>query len=194
MEQTNLGYSTKNIPIPDQKTYLCMLVSSLEEGLKRMRWRADIKLHPEKYQNQKQTFGFKTANSAPILAQLQDFNLGLQKIIKSIEFNSKTNPLQQKMKDDIRRIRNSDKILLEADKTTNYYKIDSNDHNTLLKNNITNEYKKSHSKIVENINKQDKKIADKFGVADRMFQIVKKEAHITFKDHKEDFRTTQSVD
>ena len=188
MEQINLGYSLKNIPVPDQKTYLNMLVSALEQGLHRMQWAASFELNQIKSAKKKETFGFPTSNTAPNLPELQDFKAGLIKIAESVEFKKQSNPLQQKMKVDNRNIKTTSKVLLGADKTTNFYKFEADDHKKLLQNNITKEYKKAPQNIIEKINKQDKNIAEKLDISDRMFQMVKREAQITVKDHKENFR------
>ena len=42
MERINLGYSTKNIPIPSEKAYLLQLVEKIEAVIKRMRLKAAL--------------------------------------------------------------------------------------------------------------------------------------------------------
>ena len=92
------------------------------------------------------------------------------------------------MKQDINDIKNSDKVLLGADKTTNFYKIKPEAYEKLLTENITKEYKKAKPDTIQNLDKEDKIIADKLEIANRMYKLTKREAHITIKDHKEDFR------
>ena len=123
MEQINLGYSTKNIPVPDQKTYLTMLISSFEQGLHRMQCAALHHLYPKTKSSKQETFGFTTPLPPPNLEQLQDFKHGLVKIVENIQFSKHTNPLQEKIKEDIKVIKSSDKLLIGADKTTNFYKV-----------------------------------------------------------------------
>ena len=188
MEQVNLGYSTKNIPVPDQKTYLNMLISSLEQGLHRMQWSALHFMNPTAKQTTKQTFNFATPLPAPNLDQLHDFKQGLIKIAENIEFTKHSNPLQEKLKKDIEEIKSSDKVLIGADKTANFYKIKPEEYDKMLKENITKDYKKANADIVEKLDKQDKAIAEKLDIADRMYKLTKREAHITVKDHKDDFR------
>ena len=188
MEQINLEYSTKNIPVPDQKTYLTMLITSLEQGLHRMQWSALHYLYPKTGKTEKQTFGFSTPLTPPNLEELQEFKQGLVKIVENIKFTNYTNPLQEKMKQDIKDIRSTDKILMGAEKTTNFYKVKPEMYEKLLKENITNEYKKAEPDIVDSINREDKVIAEKLDIASRMYKLTKREAHITVKDHKPDFR------
>ena len=120
--------------------------------------------------------------------QLQDFKQGLIKIAETIEFTKHSNPLQEKMKRDIKQIRSTDKVLTGADKTTNFYKITPEAYDKMLHDNITQENKKANPDIVEVIDKKDKAMAEKLDIADRMFKMTKREAHITVKDHKDDFR------
>ena len=88
MERINLGYSLKNIPVPDQKTYLKMLISSQEQALHRMQRSALHYLYPKTQKSSKQTFGFPTPLPPPNLEQLQEFKQGLVKIVENIEFTN----------------------------------------------------------------------------------------------------------
>jgi hypothetical protein len=188
MEQVNFGYSLKNTPIPDEKTYRMMLISSLEKGLKNMQWAAFFFLNPDKSGRTRNTFGLPSSKPAPNLPELQEFKAGLLDIAKNVEFNKKTNPLQQKMKSDIKTIKDSDKVYFEADKTTNYYKVTADKYKELLNNNVTQDYKKAPDNTLDKMNKKDKKLATKLDIEDRMYQTVQRESHITGKDHKENFR------
>ena len=40
MERINFGYSVKNIPTPDERTYKLQLIEKTEAVIKRMRWKA----------------------------------------------------------------------------------------------------------------------------------------------------------
>ena len=40
MEKVNLGYSTKNIPYPNERSYKAKLIEEMEALVKRMRWKA----------------------------------------------------------------------------------------------------------------------------------------------------------
>ena len=79
----------------------------------------------------------------PNLDELQEFKQGLVKIVENIQFSKHTNPLQEKMKEDIKVIKSSEKLLIGADKTTNFYKVKPELYEKLLKENITKEYKKA---------------------------------------------------
>ena len=64
--------------------------------------------------------------------------------------------------------RTSDKLFVPADKTTNYYKIDSPSYDKLLKKIITKTYKKITPDTVSSINNEVKDIATKLNNADRI--------------------------
>ena len=57
----------------------------------------------------------------------------------------------------------------------------------LLNKNITKDYKKSDESVIDDIAKDDKKIADKLEVADRMYRTSKRDSFITIKDHKQNY-------
>ena len=89
---------------------------------------------------------------------------------------------------DVKHIKNdSSKLLIPADKTTNFYKLEPQKYNELLEQNITKSYKKAHNDTAQKIQQEDKKITVKLGIDDRVDITAKKEAFITLKDHKPNF-------
>ena len=69
-------------------------------------------------------------------------------------------------------IKNEKKVIISADKTRNYYKMERDDYNELLNNNITKDYKKADESLVKEITKEDRKMADRLEVADRMYCLM----------------------
>ena len=53
MEQINLGYSLKDIPLPDDKTQIQILIQSWEVTDKAMRWKILKTFNPEAFGNEK---------------------------------------------------------------------------------------------------------------------------------------------
>ena len=51
MEQINLGYSLKDIPLPDDKTQIQILIQSWEVTDKAMRWKILKTFNPEAFGN-----------------------------------------------------------------------------------------------------------------------------------------------
>ena len=66
------------------------------------------------------------------------------------------------------------------------------EYNTLLNNNITKDYKNAHHATIASVRKGEEEIAVKLQLQDRMEVTAKKEAFITLKDHKPNFRNRPS--
>ena len=92
------------------------------------------------------------------------------------------------LRNDLNKRKREKKLLIPADKTSNYYKLSSEQYVSLITKGIQKEYKKTNEKIVWQVNAEDKRIAEKLELSDRIDVTAKKEAFITFKDHKENFR------
>ena len=78
-------------------------------------------------------------------------------------------------------------LRIPADKTTNYYEMNTSAYNKLIKENVTKTYKKSSGKVVEKLNAQSAKIAEHLKLGDRIEKLAEKEAFLTLKDHKPTF-------
>ena len=80
------------------------------------------------------------------------------------------------------------KIYVAADKTNNYYKVEKDDYEEMMLKNVSKDYEKSNDKFVDKVNEKDKDIAEKLELDDRIYAFSKRDAYITIKDHKENFR------
>ena len=61
MELKNFGYSLKNIPLPNKKTYTKLMIEKTQSFLKRLRWKAFFFDNPsENSGDKKQNFRFKS--------------------------------------------------------------------------------------------------------------------------------------
>ena len=109
-------------------------------------------------------------------------------MVHSLEFKPVHNPLQSKLKRDLADIRSSDNMLVFADKTTNLYSMHKDQYKKLLHENVTKSYKKSDATVVTGINSEAADIAKSLKLEDKMECYAQKEAFITLKDHKENFR------
>ena len=186
MEKFNLEYSKKNIPIPSRREYLKMLIAKTENLIRRMRWKVhafDGKLGP----SEKKTHGFSTPYHPEPCPDLVQFESDLMNMIRNIEFRSVHNDFQAKMRSDIKNIKQSGKVIVSADKSSNLYKVSKADYETHLVNSITATYKKSSHEKVESINKKAYECAKDLGLEERMEKLQTSEAYITVKDHKENF-------
>jgi len=184
-----LNYSLKNIPVPSQKAYLSRLIEKVESLLKRMRWKAFFYLKGddgEEYSSN--NHGFRTRKCPPAPMEMKAFEEDMVKLIESVSFRRVTDPFQNQMKEDIHRIRQSDKMLVEADKTRNIYSVDKEQYQKIIDNNVTSKYKIAPAETYDVINEEAKKIASTLGIADRVETMARKPAYVTLKDHKTNFK------
>ena len=133
------------------------------------------------------TYGFKTRYCPPVVDELTSFENDLMIMIKNIQFKSIKNDFQNKLKEDINEIKNSNKIFVAADKSRNICQMEKEQYNKLLHENITKTYKKTNKNRINAINKTAKKIASDLELEDRIDKMQESECYITIKDHKEDF-------
>ena len=76
-----------------------------------------------------------------------------------------------------------------ADKTNNVYKVSAGKYKQLLTDNVSTHYMKDKHNTESNINKEAKQICERLDISDRVQRIPPKQAFITIKDHKENFKT-----
>ena len=181
MEKFNISYSTKNIPLPSRNDYLQRLIERTEQFSRRMHWKAHFFLNPDTTSPSKETYGFKsTKNSSPI-EELKDFEDDMLKMIQSVKFKQVNNPFLNRLKENTDHIKNEPKLLIAADKTTNFYKLEPSTYNDLLEKNITKSYEKALPETTQAIHKENKDIATKLGIDDRVDTTTDKDAFITLK-------------
>ena len=188
MEQVNFGYSMKNIGIPGKQEYILRLTHSVNKFCNNLRWRVYFFLFPNEAPAKKVTYGFKSLKPAPAIDQLKDFQDKLVDLIQKVETKKVKNNFQEKLKKDAEKVRKDKKLYIGADKSTNFYKMDTNSHDALLKKNVTKDYKKTNEDRVSNINVKQKEIVTKLDLEERVFATQKQEATITIKDHKENYQ------
>ena len=191
MERFNLQYSRKNIPIPSRHEYKLLLTAKTESLIKRMRWKA-LQYLGHLQPSEKKTYGFRSRKCPPVVKEMKDFEDSLWNLVRNIEFRAVQNNFQDKMKQDIQSIKQSPKLVVPADKSSNLYKMDKDEYTNHLVNNITRAYKKARGTKQEAINKKAYEIAKKLDLEDRMQCLQTSEAFITVKDHKEGFPANPS--
>ena len=142
----------------------------------RLRWAAAFFLGICTTKEPKETYGFRTTKAPPHIPQLAGFEDRLQSIVENVKFRPGTNKLQKKMRGDLSKIKKSKKMYLKADKTSHFYTVDEEEHNRLMKRNITADYKKTSTRETKKVTKDDKKIAEKLEIANRVYQTQEREA------------------
>ena len=145
-----------------------------------MRWKAHFYLNPDTNGKQKETFGFNSRNTPPQVSAMLNFEKRLLSMIENIKFKKVKCWFQQKLSSDIQdNIKKSSDLLIPADKTSNFYKMDSTAYNGLLQKNITKTYKKVSPNTATSIELEAKEIARKLDLDDRANTTAKREAFIT---------------
>ena len=196
MDTSYFGYSMKNIPIAPSNNYKYKLIEKVESVIKRMRWRACFFLRKQKAEEendnqQKNTnkYGFKSRKCPPQIEEMKAFEHDMWTMIENLKFRNTTNGFQKKLRNDIKRINESTKTFIPADKTQNYYQLTKEEHDKILKDNVTKTYKKADKSKPNQINNEAKKLATKFNIHDRTNTMPEQQCFFSIKDHKEDFRT-----
>ena len=187
MEKINLGYSTKNIPLPARSEYMKKFIEKTEQFLRRLRWKAYHFLN-QNSEAEKETYGFKSRNSPPQINDLIPFEEGMAKLIQNIKFKDTKCSFQSQLNNDIKnKIKKPNTLLIPADKTTNFYEMNPNSYNKLITENVTKTYKKASDELVGRLDAQSAKIAERLNLDDRIEKLAEKEAFLTLKDHKPTF-------
>jgi hypothetical protein len=162
-------------------------IDKTEQFLKRLRWKDYFFLNPTE-KSTKEAYGFKTRNSPKQVNELKPFEDGILDLIQDITFRDTKCGFLNVLSSDIKtNIRESNRLLVPADKTTNYYAMNTDSYNKLITENMTKTYKRSIDKIVNSIDKQAATIAKQLELDDRIEKLAQKEAFITLKDHKSTF-------
>ena len=182
-----INYSLKNIPNVTKFHYQKLLTAKTELLLSRMRWKLFWTKQEQQKKNGFQTFGFKTPHVPPFQLELKNFEVEMVEMIKGVEMRNTSNHLQERMKEDIRKIKKIPEVIVQADKTSNLYLIKHESYSKYLTESITKEYKKTESSTLDKINVEAAKTARDFNLDDRIEAIAKKPAYLTLKDHKTDF-------
>ena len=108
-------------------------------------------------------------------------------MIKNIQFRHISSTFQEQLKEDIKEIRQSNQLFVSGDKSRNIYKINEEDYEMLMHENITKTYKKINESRIEAINKSAKKILNRIDLENRIEKLQENESYTTIKDHKDDF-------
>ena len=79
-----------------------------------------------------------------------------------------------------------------ADKTSNIYKMTTEQHKKLLGENVTKTCRKHSQYCKKSIILKAKHIATKIRLSDRIEKLAEKAAYVTLKDHKDNFPSNPS--
>ncbi|OOZ40504.1 hypothetical protein [Solemya elarraichensis gill symbiont] len=177
----------KNIPLPDNREYVKQLIDKTENVIKRMRWKAFFHLHPEVTSEQGETYGFKSRKTPPQISELAKFEEELLRVIENIQFREVKSKFIHRLREDVKTIKKSKHIFVPADKTNNYYTLEKEEYNNLVKDSVTSKYKLASDSDTRKIRETEKRIAEQIHLEDRIETMAQQQAFITIKDHKDNF-------
>ena len=109
-------------------------------------------------------------------------------LVRIIKFKKFSNAFQRKLKEDRIRINNENSVIVPADKSSNYYRVDKGDYDNLLSKEVHKFYRKATDEEIRKITDEHTNLVTELDIDDRVFKTSKSKARITLKDHKSDFR------
>ena len=116
----------------------------------------------------RECYGFKTECTPQPLEETKLFEKALLELISRIEFGNVTSKFQNKLRDDIEKMKEVNEVKVSSDKTINHYKMKKDKYNKLLVENVACEYEKSTAEEVENVNKKSAEISRRLEMEDCM--------------------------
>ena len=193
VEKVNLGYSIKSIPTPTRKSYLLQPMEKIEMVIKRMRWKAIQFSNNENNDSKTKWYGLKSISSPRPVKELTPFENVLISLVKNMKFRKVRNHFQDRLQQDLRRMKASNKTMTFADKTRNIYRLTREEYDKILNDSITATYKKASNNIKKKINAAGKQVLINNKLLKRMQTNGENNCFISLKDHKENFQNNPTV-
>ena len=107
-----------------------------------------------------------------------EFECDLQLTIKNVLFKKVNNSFQIQLPNDVKKIKESDKIFVPADKLRNIYLLSKDEYQKLLTETITKTYKMTRRRKVSDINNETNSIAKQLSIDDRIEEMYENESYI----------------
>ena len=117
----------------------------------RMCWKAIYCNHKTNY-NSSERYGLKRLKCPKQVKELVPFENDLIDMLKVIKFRKVKNQFLTKLKNNIKTVKQSKNTLTSANKTSNMYRLSKEEHEGLLANRVTSNYKKVNNSIKKKIN------------------------------------------
>ena len=127
--------------------------------------------------------------STPHIKEMDKFEAEIIGMFKEIKFRKMRNNIQQKMYEDMRRIKESDGIFVNSDKSGNLYEIEKGKYKQMMFKEVVKHYREAPPDVEKELNREAKMLAHRLGIVDRVEKYNTKNCFITIKDHKSDFKT-----
>ena len=87
-------------------------------------------------------FRFKSKKCPPQIDEMKKFEEDMWTMIETLKYRYPSSNFQKKLSQDIKQINKSTKAFISADKTQNYYQLNKEDHDKILKDNVTKSIRK----------------------------------------------------
>ena len=145
MEQVRVVNSKKNIPIHPRQTYQKLFINAVEVLTRNVRWVAEFYLNPIPNPQKKKVYDFRSIKAPPTAKELKPFEEAMTRLTQNIEFSPRSNQFQDNLKEELENIKQDDKLLIEADKTSNMYRIEPKKYKELIDVNVQKTYKKEEA-------------------------------------------------
>ena len=130
--------------------------------------------------------GLKPWNTPPHIKEMGKFEAEMIGIVKEIKFRKMRNNIQQKMYEDMRKFKESEKIFVNSG---NLYKIEKEKYRQMIFKEVVKNYKKAPPDLEKELKNETKMLAHKLGIVDRVEKYNTKNCFITIKDHESNFKT-----
>ena len=128
-------------------------------------------------------YGFRTRKHHPQFKEMDKFEAEMIGMVKEIKFRKMRNNIQEKMYEDMRRIKESDSIFVKSEKSGDLYEIEKGKYKQMMFEEVVKHYRKAPSDLEKELNNEAKMLAH------REKKYNTKNCFITIKDHKSDFKT-----
>ena len=160
-------------------------MDKIEKFIKRICWKAHFFENPMMYDNDNYlNYGLRSNISSTQNPALTSFENDIYDMVRNIEFRNVRNDFQDKLKEEINKIRSSKDLFVSVDKSVNLYEMSDTNYNKFLCNNITSNYRKCENGVKRKIDKETKKIAESLDFSKKMECYASHPAFITIKNHK----------
>ena len=184
-----LSHSTKDIPVAKQTEVKELLTEAVAKFIRNFLWDAFFKLSENKNQTEKkQTFGLPSNRAPPTINKenygenfmdIKHFVSRIYRIVRITKFKKYTNEYQEELKKTLAEIKECKDLIIKADKTKNFYKVPREDYQKMLQDAISQEYKKTDSDLLDEVNVEAVRIASSLGLGKRMEMYHQNEAFCT---------------
>lgn len=197
MKNVEIKFSKKDIPIPAQEEVKRQMVRRTYEFIVRLRWRILSELHPEKFRKTKpkETYQYKTEKFPTNIQckSLEQFEKELWELIKNMQFRKVSNEFQRKLKTKIKEIKTNKNLIIESDKTYNFYEVPVETYKKLMVDEISKAYKRTEGGKIKEMDTKARETIEKIDLEERIMKTKKQDAFCKLKDHKDMFQRNPAI-